>query len=149
MKRSNGVTLTEVMVAIAIIAILAAVAAPNFSGTAERTRVRKTTDLIAQTITFTRSEALDKNKSRWLIIKAGAPPTICISTTNAHTCDVRNERVAIGSAVTPLQMPIEFSGVNGAASPKNNTFSASSGSYSRTVCVNFMGIVRVVEGGCS
>jgi type IV fimbrial biogenesis protein FimT len=137
------------MVTVAIIAILAAVAAPNFSGTTDSTRVRKTADLIAQTMALTRSEALDKNSNRWLTIKAGTPPTVCISTTDAHTCDVRDERVAIGATVTPLDTPITFSGANGAANPKKNSFTVSSGSHSRTVCVNFMGIVRIVEGACS
>lgn len=146
MKHAKGITLTEVMVTIAIIAILAAVAAPNFQGTTDSTRVRKTADLIAQTVALTRSEALDKNSNRWLTIKTGTPPTICISTSAAHNCDVRDERVAIGATVTPLDTPITFSGTNGAASPKNNTFTVTSGSYSRTVSVNFMGIVKIGAG---
>lgn len=147
MKQDAGFTLAEVMVVIAIIAILAAVAAPNFSGTTDSTRVRKTADLLAQTLALARSEALDKNSNRWLVIKTGTPPTICISTTNAHTCDVRDERVAIGATVTPLDTPITFSGINGAANPKTNTFTVSSGSQSRTVSVNFMGIVKITGGG--
>lgn len=56
--RCRGFTLVELMVTIAIVAILAAIAFPNFEGTMRSNRVATTTNELIASISLARSEAL-------------------------------------------------------------------------------------------
>lgn len=141
MNNQTGFSLAEAMVVVAIIAILAVVASPNFGGMTDSTRVRKAADLIAQTLAFARSEAMDKNATRWLVMKSGTPNTVCISTTNVHACDVRNERLPEGVAVVPTS-EIAFNGTNGSTTSQT-TFTVSKGNANKSVTVNILGLVSV------
>ena len=54
---NKGFTMIEVMVVVAIIAILASVALPSFSGTLERQRVRSTVETFVSDLRLARSTA--------------------------------------------------------------------------------------------
>ena len=56
----RGFTAIELMVVVAIAAILAALAAPSFSPLIERWRVREATESLTSTIYFARSEAIKR-----------------------------------------------------------------------------------------
>ncbi len=58
--RQHGFTAIELMVVIAIVAILAALAAPSFTPLIERWRVRDTAEGLASTLYFARSEAIKR-----------------------------------------------------------------------------------------
>ncbi|NMM82097.1 type II secretion system protein GspH [Acidovorax sp. SRB_14] len=59
-RRTHGFTLIEVMVVVAIMAVLAAIAAPSFTPLVERWRVRQTTEQLQSTLYYARSEAIKR-----------------------------------------------------------------------------------------
>ena len=59
-KNARGFTMIELMVTIAVLAILATVAAPNFSSTMERWRVRNASEDFKSSFYFARSEAIKR-----------------------------------------------------------------------------------------
>lgn len=59
-KRSSGFTLLELMVTITIMAVLAALAAPSFTGLIERWRVRSAVEELQATLYYARSEAIKR-----------------------------------------------------------------------------------------
>ena len=60
-RRARGVTLIELVIALTVAAILAAIAAPSFRTFMANQRIRSaTSDLVLQ-LTFTRSEAIKQN----------------------------------------------------------------------------------------
>ncbi|MBB6580082.1 type IV fimbrial biogenesis protein FimT [Comamonas odontotermitis] len=59
-KRNSGFTLVELMVTVAIMAVLAALAAPSFIGLIERWRVRGAVESLQSTLYYARSEAIKR-----------------------------------------------------------------------------------------
>jgi len=59
--RARGFTAIELMVTIGIAAILAALAAPSFTGLMERWRVRQALEGLESTLLYARSEAIKRN----------------------------------------------------------------------------------------
>jgi len=74
-KKQTGFTLIELMVTLAIAAILIAVAAPNFSTMTQNNRISSQTNLIIAAFTFARSEAVKRSA------------TINVTATNAIASD--------------------------------------------------------------
>jgi prepilin-type N-terminal cleavage/methylation domain-containing protein len=61
LKRKRGFTLVELMVTVAIMAILAAIAAPSIDGIARRTKLDADTERWQSALSFARSEAIKRN----------------------------------------------------------------------------------------
>jgi type IV fimbrial biogenesis protein FimT len=59
--RRGGFTLIELMVCVAIVAILTAIAMPNFAVVVENSQVRSTADQLRDTVMRARQEALKRN----------------------------------------------------------------------------------------
>jgi len=149
MKTSNGFTLIEVIVVIMVVAILVAIAMPSYLSTMQSTQVRKTTDLLVQSIDLVKSEALNKNTDTYLSVQSG---DICLSTTAVasagHTCDIRlesivnNVAISLSNASGPVT-EIRFSHIYGTPSPISVNFSISNSSSTQTASINILGIVSV------
>lgn len=73
----------ELMVVVAIVAILAALAAPNFTPMIERYRVRQSLEEISSTLYFARSEAI-KRGGGIIILKAPNSGTCNLAGSNAQ-----------------------------------------------------------------
>ena len=60
-SRFRGFTLLELLVTLAVVAIVTAIAAPSFNDVIERQRVRSAADTLRSTIDLARSEAVKRN----------------------------------------------------------------------------------------
>lgn len=143
----KGVTLVESMVTVSVISILVTIAAPNFVTTIESTKARKAADLIAQVVTYAKSESLNKNKNVYLTINNGS---LCLShtskITNGHTCDVRSDALQSGTSInlsdSDNNQEIVFDGVYGLPDT-NATITAVVDSKSKTVAITMLGFISI------
>ncbi|MGM3275676.1 GspH/FimT family pseudopilin [Ralstonia sp. 24A2] len=78
-RRSRGVTMVEIIITLAIVAILAVIAVPSFTGTIQRARTQSEANSLVNDLQFARSEA----------IKRGLPVSLCASSDGA-TCTNAN-----------------------------------------------------------
>lgn len=138
MKKQWGFTLIEAMVVIAIIGIFASLALPGFQDTINRNKVRKTADLLAQTIVSAKSEALRRNIKTYVEIVG---TDICIGTT-AGDCDIRKEPLAKGVQITNTTS-LTLSPFYGIPEPLPANFKIEYGDVGLSVKVNMLGIVTV------
>lgn len=75
-KQQRGVTLTEVMIVVAIIGILAAVAVPSYQDMIERNRLKEAAESLANDLKFARSEAIKRSANVTVALAAGWSYTI-------------------------------------------------------------------------
>ena len=75
--RAHGFTLIELMVAVAIVAILSAIAAPNFNGVLVRSNIRSLSVDLGSDISFARSEAIRLGSAVSLCPAANAEGSSC------------------------------------------------------------------------
>lgn len=78
--RQSGVTLIEILVVIAIAAILASLAGPSFSTFISRTRQDSTVSQLVSDLNRARNEAIKRNTSAILCVRGS--DTACGNTTN-------------------------------------------------------------------
>lgn len=143
MLREKGFTLVEAMIAIAVLGVLVALAAPSFVSTIETTKARKTSDTVLQMIHYAKSEALNKNKDVFLTVKNNA---ICLSWTTAHGCEIRSDPIQNGATVsindTDTNQVIKFTPVHGIPDT-TATIAITANSASKTITLNILGIATV------
>ncbi|MBO9650319.1 MAG: GspH/FimT family protein [Variovorax sp.] len=123
-RRSHpkGFTTIELMVVIAIVAILAAIAAPSFGGIIERYRVRRATEDLTASLYLARSEAIRRGGN---VTMARYSPSGCTPTSNKDwSCgwiifadadndgilDADEERIQISPPSKALKIEANFSG---------------------------------------
>lgn len=83
-QKDAGFSLVEVMVVIAVLAIVAAVALPSFQGMRDGARVRAATEAIYSQLQFARSESVKQNRDLFVTVTTGA--TWCVGISNVTGC---------------------------------------------------------------
>lgn len=186
--RPRGITLVELLVALAIIAIVAGFAIPSFLGLVASTRVSSTVNAFVADTHYARSEAMRRGKTVTLCRSAdpAANPPKCSGGDGAAAggwregwfvfTDQDSDGAFDNGTDTVVRIQEAFANagsflaVNHAGSPVNNrnhiSFDAtgravglqsrwlvqaagalaSNSSYTRTLCMNMVGRVRVLAG---
>lgn len=83
MRRSAGLTLVEIMVTLAILALLMALAVPSFTPLLERWRVQQSVSAMTDTIQLARSEAIKRGGNVAIQKNANNTQGCTLATTNA------------------------------------------------------------------
>jgi type IV fimbrial biogenesis protein FimT len=167
MMKYRGFTLVELIITMAIAAILTTVAVPSFTETIKRNRLATKTNLLVGSLGLARSEA----------IKRGQRVNVCVSS-NQTGCtggtnwaqgwltwvDADNSNTLNGETiihtVEALPASITFTGSasfvgfspQGAAIVNNNTFTVCddrTGETGRTITINATGRTNLVNLGCA
>jgi type IV fimbrial biogenesis protein FimT len=82
----RGFTLIELMVVVALVAIILALAAPSFTGTLARKRMEGVASELATDIQYARSEAAQRNAPVRVIVGANCYAVHVVGSTNASSC---------------------------------------------------------------
>lgn len=173
MRRIAGFTLVELMVTVAVLAILMAIAGPAFNDFFERYRLRGAADEVASVVASARAEALMRNRDvsvvftgvggAWCVGATAAPEpaapgdavTTSPSCTCADTCKLGDRVVEAKAASHPnvaleaAPAAITFGRANGArtdpapSAAANATLKSPSGKYSLRVAVSPLGRGRL------
>ncbi|MGD8483350.1 MAG: GspH/FimT family pseudopilin [Thioalkalispiraceae bacterium] len=81
MKKTTGFTLIELMVALAVFAIMAAIAVPNLQGLLQRNGISNQTNMLVANLNLARSEAVKRN-ARIALCWANADQDACLTSTD-------------------------------------------------------------------
>lgn len=153
MQRSRGFTLIELMVVIAVLAIMLALAAPSFADFFQRYRLRGAADKVATLLASARAEAVMRNRNvsidfkgagtAWCVgAKATPEPAVlgdkvegsssCDCQADAGSCELSAGRTLTvpssdlgGVSIGALPATLVFSSKNGATEPLGTTATAS------------------------
>lgn len=128
-RRSTGFTLVELMVTIAVVAIIAAVAAPSLIAMRDQHRIRSAAEAIYSHIQFARTESIKQDRNLWVRSTAGA--NWCIGIANATGCDCSTANSCqfgpAGALVEHNLISSDFVGITLATSQANFEFNSRRG----------------------
>lgn len=103
----NGFTLIEMLITLAIIAIIIALAGPNFKDFFDKGRVKRATIEVQGLIAKAKAETKTRNTDLSISIKPGASDTWCIGYAEAPGCDCTNTTscvVSVGPTATAVDV---------------------------------------------
>ena len=103
-RASAGFTLVELMVALAVVAILVSVSMPSFGNLIDKYRLKGAADALQGEVQFARSEAIRRNQAVYLTFGTGANSCFGIGTVadcTCDTCDIRTRNAAQFAADFP------------------------------------------------
>jgi len=149
-KQASGFTLTELMIIVAIIGILASIALPSFQGMIERNRLKEAVEGLKSDLMFARTEAIKQSAIvNVAIVENGSDWCYGINDTNtACACGTANDcgiKAVAGNQFQGTSVDADFNtnfdfrrGTAG-----NGTVTISSANYAASVIVSTMGRIRV------
>jgi len=150
-QRAGGFTLTELMVTVVVLAILAAMAAPSMGQFIASQRARNAAADLASAVTLTRSEAVNRNATTTMSTTGSWTSGWTVT---AGTASVRGYGPYNGIVITASGGSSLAVGNDGRPTAGSQTFQVApsgSTSASSTLCVQVSGTGRVatVNGACT
>ena len=111
--KQNGFTLFEMMVAIAVMAIITTTVVPEFNSMRERHKIRGAAETIASDLQLARSEAIKTNQDVSLSFNGNGTTQWCygINDTNGCNCEVNNACQVDGTTIR-VASSADFSNIN-------------------------------------
>lgn len=140
--RTRGVSLIEVLVAIAIAAILGGLAAPPFLESLARNRLEGAVSVLANDLQFTRSEAIRRRTAATLTVAAGGASYTVAYTPQTGGDDVLIKTVPLADGVTlPAGRTVVFEGLRGTTAAQTLTGESTQTAAKLRITTNAMGRV--------
>lgn len=138
--RKQGVSLIEVLVAIAIAAILGGLATPPFLESLARNRLDGAVSVLANDLQYTRSEAIRRRTAATLLVAAGgASYTVAYTPLNGGD-DVVIKTVPLADGVTlPAGRAVVFEGLRGTTAAQTLTGESTHTAAKLNITTNAMG----------
>jgi type IV fimbrial biogenesis protein FimT len=141
-SRIRGVSLIEVLVAIAIAAILGGLAAPPFLESLSRNRLDGAVSVLANDLQYTRSEAIRRRTAATLSVAAGGASYTVAYTPAAGGNDVVIKTVPLPDGVTlAAGAPVVFEGLRGTTAAQTLTGESTQTAAKLNITTNAMGRV--------
>lgn len=148
MKKNKGFTLIELMVTIAVLAIIAGMAAPSFGDMIVRQNLKKSTNELIGVLNQTRARAaLERREVEVQLSRTEV-------TTLPQNTDTVQYWMPYGSVTLMPVSPVSITygingGVVGAVTDTSFILCATPGGISQTISISRMGTIQqVVEGTC-
>ncbi|WP_288842082.1 GspH/FimT family pseudopilin [uncultured Deefgea sp.] len=107
--KNSGFTLIELMITVLLLSIVLAIAAPNFISWINNSRVKSTTENMAQDLIMARTEAIRRNKPTRLDVRSNCygitiKNTACncsiTDTSNSAYCEIKQVSTTAGTELT-------------------------------------------------
>lgn len=116
-SRDNGFTMTELLIVVGIVAVLAALAVPSFQGAIDKYRLKSAADTLRGDLQYARTQSITNNQyvsvnfnegTPWCygMIASSAPSPTCDCTT-ANSCSLKQ----VSSTDYPGNLTLAISGV--------------------------------------
>lgn len=114
-KNQHGVTLIELIIGLAIVAILLAIAAPNFSTFIANTKIRNAAEAIQNGLSLARVEAVRRNANVQLTLGTGTAWTVgceavvagCPATIQARTAAEGSSNISVATSEVVASTNVE------------------------------------------
>jgi type IV fimbrial biogenesis protein FimT len=152
MKVCRGFTLLELMVAIAVLAILATVGVPSFNELIQNNRVTTQTNELVSALNFARTEAIKRGRNVEVVVTQAAPgwrARVAVDATDEalRVVDRQGSRVGVAADVTIVFGPtgVPNTGVTVAMEPGANC----TGQKRREIVVGASGQISTTRASCS
>ncbi|MDF1797097.1 MAG: GspH/FimT family pseudopilin [Coxiellaceae bacterium] len=151
-SRLKAITSIEVLIAIAIVAVLVSLAIPQYFNYIEDARIRHAAEDLYHKTMWARSTAIKNTQNVTTVVQAGG--SWCYGFTTAATCDCNTANSCALGAYTSGEYPNTTMSVSGIASSTvyestrgtitvPGTLTLSSGGQSASVVINKMGLSRI------
>ena len=155
-KTQQGLSLIELLVVVAITAVLAGVAIPGYSNALISSKVTTTANMVSQDLNFAKHYSLRRKGQPLYLTKTNG--ALCLSSIASpnNTCDIRNDLISSSVTLTMVDAmntsttvsQITFDSIYGLPNQAVQfNISATNGTYtkSKTITLNTIGLIKTVS----